>query len=280
MATIGHLPAGQKAASQHIVLRRGKGRCAEKRKEGRDEQAGSDHIAKIRVHPRRGNHFAATEREVWRLGTRSGVEPGTGPGHARGQSRIQGGKGDAMDLAGKILIAMPGLGDPRFERSVILVCAHSQDGAMGIVVNKPASELSFAGLLEQLNIPVAPEGRDIRVHVGGPVERGRGFVLHSSDWRPPSGTSMSVPGGFEMTATLDILEALAKGGGPEAAILALGYAGWGPGQLEAEIGRNDWLTADPEAGLVFSRDDGGKWAAALRRMGIDPVTLSASAGRA
>ncbi len=185
-----------------------------------------------------------------------------------------------MELAGKILIAMPGMGDPRFERSVILICAHSPEGAMGIVINKPAVDLSFAKLLEQLNIPMAPEGRDIRVHVGGPVERGRGFVLHSGDWRPQGGSSMSVPGGFEMTATMDVLEALAKGEGPEAAILALGYAGWGPGQLEAEIIRNDWLTGEPEAGLVFSRDDGGKWAAALRRMGIDPRTLSGSAGRA
>ena len=184
-----------------------------------------------------------------------------------------------MDLAGKILIAMPGMGDPRFERSVILICAHSADGAMGIILNKPAREMSFAGLLEHLNIPVAASGRDIRVHVGGPVERGRGFVLHSPDWRAGGGT-MAVPGGFGMTATLDILEALAKGAGPEAALLALGYSGWGPGQLEAEIGRNDWLTAEPAAGLVFSADDGGKWSAALRGLGIDPVTLSASGGRA
>ena len=185
-----------------------------------------------------------------------------------------------MDLAGKILIAMPGMLDPRFERSVVLICAHTPEGAMGIIVNKPAAELSFTGLLEQLDIPMGRQGRDIRVHIGGPVERGRGVVLHSADWRPQAGTSMTVPGGFEMTATLDVLEALARGGGPEAAILALGYAGWGPGQLEAEIGRNDWLTGEPEAGLVFSADDGGKWAAALRRMGIDPVTLSGSAGRA
>ncbi len=184
-----------------------------------------------------------------------------------------------MELAGKILIAMPGLGDPRFERSVILLCAHSAEGAMGIIVNKPAQDMSFAGLLEQLKIPVAAQGRDIRVHLGGPVERGRGFVLHTQDWRAGRAT-MQVPGGYGMTATLDILEALAKGGGPEAALLALGYSGWGPGQLEAEIGRNDWLTCDPVAGLVFGADDRAKWAAALRGMGIDPLTLSAAAGRA
>lgn len=185
-----------------------------------------------------------------------------------------------MELAGKILIAMPGMADPRFERSVILICAHSPEGAMGIIVNKPAREMSFAGLLEHLNIPVGPEGRDIRVHIGGPVERGRGFVLHSADWGRGDGSAMVVPGGFEMTATLDILEAFAKGGGPEAALLALGYSGWGPGQLEAEIGRNDWLTSEAGAGLVFSGDDGGKWAAALRGMGVDPLNLSGTSGRA
>jgi putative transcriptional regulator len=184
-----------------------------------------------------------------------------------------------MDLAGKLLIAMPGMGDERFERSVILLCAHSDEGAMGLVVNKPSADLSFSSLLDQLNIPRAPEGRDIRVHLGGPVERGRGFVLHSDEYRT-RGATMTVPGGFGMTATVDVLAALARGAGPEAALLALGYSGWGPGQLEAEISRNDWLTADAPADLVFSPDDKGKWQGALRRMGIDPITLSGSAGRA
>ena len=186
-----------------------------------------------------------------------------------------------MQLAGQILIAMPGMTDPRFDRSVILVCAHSDGGAMGLIVNKPLEDLSFAGLLDQLQIPVAPAGRDIRVHFGGPVERGRGFVLHSADWRQSrhEGT-MPVPGGLEMTATVDILQALAQGRGPGQALLALGYSGWGPGQLEAEIARNDWLTAPAPDGLLFADDDRGKWAAALRGMGIDPLTLSASAGRA
>jgi putative transcriptional regulator len=184
-----------------------------------------------------------------------------------------------MDLAGKLLIAMPGMGDPRFEKSVILLCAHSSEGAMGLVVNKPSSDLSFSGLLEQLKIPQAPEGRDIRVHVGGPVERGRGFVLHSADYRS-DGATMTVPGGFGMTATIDVLTALASGRGPDAALLALGYSGWGPGQLEAEIARNDWLTGDALPELVFSRDDGGKWRGALKRLGIDPISLSGTAGRA
>ncbi|MDX5349882.1 MAG: YqgE/AlgH family protein [Paracoccaceae bacterium] len=184
-----------------------------------------------------------------------------------------------MDLAGQILIAMPGMADPRFDRSVILLCAHSAEGAMGLIINKPMQELSFASLLDQLGIPRAPQGRDIRVQFGGPVERGRGFVLHSSDWEA-SGSTLAVPGGFGMTATLDILQALAQGGGPDEALLALGYSGWGPGQLEAEIGRNDWLTCEAPEGLVFAPDDGGKWSAALRGMGIDPLTLSAAAGRA
>ncbi len=184
-----------------------------------------------------------------------------------------------MDLAGQILIAMPGMADPRFERSVVLICAHSGEGAMGLIVNKPLEELSFSGLLEHLKIPLGPQGRDIRVHFGGPVERGRGFVLHSADWARGEGT-MAVPGGLQMTATVNILEALARGGGPGKALLALGYSGWGPGQLEAEIARNDWLTCEAPEGLVFGAEDAGKWSAALRGMGIDPLTLSAAAGRA
>ena len=184
-----------------------------------------------------------------------------------------------MDLAGKLLIAMPGMGDPRFAHTVILICASSEERSMGLILNRPAKDIKFANLLEQLGIPLAEQGRDIRVHFGGPVDRGRGFVLHSGDYEGSSAT-LAVEGGFGMTATLDVLEALAQGEGPEVAILALGYAGWGPGQLEAEIARNDWLIADAAAELVFSGDDAGKWMAALRGMGIDPVSLSAVAGRA
>lgn len=185
-----------------------------------------------------------------------------------------------MDLSGKFLIAMPGMGDARFDRSVILICAHSDEGAMGLIVNKPARDLSFAGLLDQLGIPRGPQGRDIRVHFGGPVERGRGFVLHSPDYHAERGGTMQIAGHYGMTATQDILTALAQGEGPGAALLALGYSGWGPGQLEAEIARNDWLTAEAEPGLVFSADDSAKWTGALRQLGIDPITLSPSAGRA
>lgn len=184
-----------------------------------------------------------------------------------------------MDLGGSILIAMPGLGDPRFEKSVILICAYGPDGAMGLILNKPSQDLDFPELLEHLSIPYGPQGRDIRVHFGGPVERGRGFVLHSNEYCAAIGT-MAVEGGLAMTATLDILQDLAQGGGPRQALLALGYAGWGPGQLEGEIARNDWLTATPPEGLVFNPDDGGKWSMALRAMGIDPLLLSSMAGRA
>lgn len=184
-----------------------------------------------------------------------------------------------MDLNGKFLIAMPGMGDPRFEKSVVLICAHSEEGAMGLIINKPTPELSFTGLLEQLNIPLAQGGRDIRVHYGGPVERGRGFVLHSRDYQGGS-TTMRIADRFGMTATLDILEALAAGDGPAQALLALGYSGWGPGQLEQEILANGWLITDAAEEVVFAPDDVGKWAAVLRRMGIDPVSLSGTAGRA
>jgi putative transcriptional regulator len=184
-----------------------------------------------------------------------------------------------MELSGKLIVAMPAMGDPRFERSVILICAHSDDGAMGLIVNKPLPDFSFSELLTQLNIARQGSGRDIRVHFGGPVERGRGFVLHSDDYVSASATT-TVGSGLGMTATLDVLEALAQGAGPKQALLALGYAGWGGGQLEAEIARNDWLVADPADDLIFSAKDSAKWAGALRHMGIDPISLSPSSGRA
>jgi putative transcriptional regulator len=185
-----------------------------------------------------------------------------------------------MELAGSILIAMPAMGDPRFARAVVLICAHSDDGAMGLIVNKPTPDLSFAMLLEQLKIPRQGPGRDIRVHFGGPVERGRGFVLHTPDYQAGGGGTMGVGRDFGMTATQDVLAALARGDGPQEALLALGYAGWGPGQLESEIARNDWLTAEAAPDLVFATADAGKWAQALRRIGVDPVSLSPVAGRA
>jgi putative transcriptional regulator len=185
----------------------------------------------------------------------------------------------AVDLTGKLLIAMPGMGDPRFDRSVIYLCAHSADGAMGLIVNKPAPDLAFADLLDQLGIASGPAAIRLPVHVGGPVEHGRGFVLHSADYGR-AGATLGIDDRFGMTATLEILEDIAKGEGPRAALLALGYAGWGPGQLEDEIQRNGWLTAEARESLVFATPDAEKWAAALADIGVDARLLSSSAGRA
>lgn len=182
-------------------------------------------------------------------------------------------------LDGKLLIAMPSMGDPRFVKSVIFVCAHSEDGAMGLIVNKPARDLVFHDLLEQLNLTVKDQSREIHVHLGGPVEHGRGFVLHSPDYESEEST-LVVDETFSMTATVDILEALSRGDGPRDCLLALGYSGWGPGQLEGEIQANGWLTCDATSDLVFNESDGGKWVAALASLGISPSFLSAEGGQA
>ena len=184
-----------------------------------------------------------------------------------------------MELCGKLLVAMPGMSDPRFELAVILVCAHSEDGAMGLIVNKLVPDLSFGRLLERLGIPQAPSGRDIRVHFGGPVERGRGFVLHSRDYQGGPST-MKITGGYGMTATLDVLEAIAQGEGPAKALLALGYAGWGPGQLDREIQENAWLSAPADEPLLFDADHDTKWRRALAKLHVDPLLLSDVAGHA
>lgn len=186
---------------------------------------------------------------------------------------------EPIDLEGKMLIAMPGMGDPRFNKSVIYMCAHTPEGALGLIVNKPTPELSFGKLLKQLNLDIDEPMRDIRVHFGGPVENGRGFVLHSAEYDSPAST-LKVSNDFAMTATLDILEDMANGGGPKDAILTLGYAGWGPGQLESEILQNGWLTCDAERDIVFDEAIDDKWTAALGVLGIDPLMLSAHAGRA
>ncbi len=184
-----------------------------------------------------------------------------------------------MNLTGKLVVAMPALGDARFSRSVILICAHTDEGAMGLIINKPLNDLSFSDLLTQLKIQRADRSRDIRVHFGGPVERSRGFVLHSADYSGGQATT-TVKDTWGITGTLDVLEALAHGEGPRQAFLALGYSGWGSGQLEGEIARNDWLTGEPSDALIFGQDDPRKWVNALHDMGIDPVSLSPTAGRA
>ncbi|MFK7754795.1 MAG: YqgE/AlgH family protein [Sedimentitalea sp.] len=184
-----------------------------------------------------------------------------------------------MNLTGKLLIAMPGMGDLRFEHSVVLLCEHGTKGAMGLIVNKPAQDVSLPDLLEQLEIPAKSPASHMVVHYGGPMENARGFVLHSPEYTSKL-HSMEVSDSFRMTATLDILEDIAVGDGPKNALMMLGYAGWGPWQLESEIARNGWLTADASDDLIYHQPDALKWEAALKSLGVDPLTLSASAGHA
>jgi len=185
----------------------------------------------------------------------------------------------ATNLTGKMLIAMPGMGDPRFAKSVVYMCAHSEEGAMGLIINKPTEDLQFHDLLQQLDITPASSAKDIKVHFGGPVEHGRGFVLHSPDYIT-QGSTLQVDDALSMTATLDILEDIARGFGPAASLMALGYAGWGPGQLESELAENGWLTCDGSAAIVFNTNDRDKWSAALETLGISPLLLSAEGGSA
>ncbi|MGB1034896.1 MAG: YqgE/AlgH family protein [Primorskyibacter sp.] len=184
-----------------------------------------------------------------------------------------------QDLTGTLLIAMPGLGDPRFDKSVVYLCAHADDGAMGLIINKPTSDITVRKLLEQLDIPLEADVRGQRVHFGGPVEQGRGFVLHSPDYTPGTAT-MTIDDSFCMTATVDILKGIAAGQGPSQRLVALGYAGWSPGQLETEIGNNSWLTCPATPDLVFATPDQDKWQAAMTALGISPLLLSEEAGHA
>jgi putative transcriptional regulator len=181
-------------------------------------------------------------------------------------------------LGGQVLIAMPSLQDPRFARAVICLCAHSPDGAMGIVLNKPLEGLSFDELLKQLKLQPVPPQRRIRMFQGGPVEGGRGFVLHTRDWS--NDQSLQVSDDLALTASVDILSAIASGGGPREGILALGYAGWGPGQLEDEIQANAWLSVTPDEALLFGEDGDAKWLQAMAKLKVDPALLSGAAGHA
>jgi putative transcriptional regulator len=189
-------------------------------------------------------------------------------------------------LDGQLLIAMPVMDDPRFERSVIYLCAHSSEGAMGIIVNRPAGSIDFPGLLVQLDIikksdqiKLPENAESMKVLKGGPVETGRGFVLHSSDFFIEDAT-LRIDDGICLTATVDILRAIAKGAGPKHAILALGYAGWAAGQLETEIQHNGWLHCDADPDLIFGGDVEEKYLRALAKIGINPGMLSTDAGHA
>ena len=181
-------------------------------------------------------------------------------------------------LSGQLLIAMPGMQDERFAKTVIYMCAHTPEGAMGLVLNQALDSLTFPDLLEQLGIEEEIGATDVRVHVGGPVEAGRGFVLHSADYSQEA--TLPVDDGIALTATVDILKAIARGRGPQKSLLALGYAGWGPGQLDDEIKANGWLQAPADPELVFDLNLDNKWERAIGKLGIDPRMLSDEAGHA
>ena len=201
-------------------------------------------------------------------------------------SRLEHGSEPRGFLDGQMLVAMPGMQDERFMRTVIYICAHSSDGAMGLVINKRAPNLQLPDLLSQLKL-VDP-GREIRlpqraskvqVMNGGPVEKGRGFVLHSTDYFIDN-SSLPIDDGIAMTLTIDILKAIARGEGPDQAVVAMGYAGWAPGQLEREMQENGWLHVPPDASLIFGEDHEMKYERAMKSIGIDPRMLSSDAGHA
>ena len=200
--------------------------------------------------------------------------------------RFQKRRGENFYLDGQVLVAMPSLADERFAKSVIYLCAHSPEGAMGIVINKPASHVVFRKLLVQLQIiddgesirlPAGAEG--IEVLQGGPVDKARGFVLHSADFFIKD-TTLSIDERMCLTATVDVLRAIAKGEGPHRAALALGYAGWAPGQLETEIRENSWLSSPATPDLIFETPAEARYDMVMRGLGIDPAMLSSTAGRA
>ena len=185
---------------------------------------------------------------------------------------------DESYVTGQLLIAMPGMRDERFAKSVIYMCAHSEEGAMGLVLNQRLDSLTFAELISQLELDEKHLSRDVPVHFGGPVESGRGFVLHTSDYQQDA--TLEVVNGVALTATVEILKAIAQGKGPQKSLLALGYAGWGPGQLDMEIRANGWLQVPSDSEIIFDIEPNTKWERAIQRLGIDPRMLSDDVGHA
>jgi putative transcriptional regulator len=185
---------------------------------------------------------------------------------------------DERYLTGRLIIAMPNMLDSRFARTVIYLCAHTEDAAMGLVVNRLNDQITFPDLLEQLDIDSSDLRHSVPIHFGGPVEAGRGFVLHSPEYEQEG--TLQVSEGVSLTATVEILRDMAVGKGPEKSLLALGYAGWGRGQLDAEIQSNSWLHVDPDDALVFGSDLDGKWERAIAKLGFDFKMLSGDAGHA
>ena len=195
-------------------------------------------------------------------------------GMAKGPSLLATGS----SLAGQLLVAMPQMTDPRFARSVVYLCAHSAEGAMGLVINRLIDSLTFDGLLEQIGVERTASGGSLPIHFGGPVESSRGFVLHTTDYLQDS--SLVIEDEIALTATIDVLKAIAQGDGPRRRVLALGYAGWAPGQLDAEIQANGWLLVPADLELVFGLDNEAKWQRAIAKLGIDLSLLSSEAGHA
>jgi putative transcriptional regulator len=192
------------------------------------------------------------------------------------------------NLTGKLLVAMPTMPDPRFAHAVVFLCAHGREGAMGLIINRPLPDLTLEGLVQHLDLPRGAENQglgdmgfaqDAPVYFGGPVETGRGFVLHSPDYFALDG-SVQVTGDIVLTTSREVLSDMARGQGPAQAITALGYAGWGADQLEDEIRAGGWLLVDGGRDMVFATPDGRKWDAALRQIGVDPRLLSGTTGHA
>jgi putative transcriptional regulator len=181
-------------------------------------------------------------------------------------------------LTGQLLIAMPAMADPRFTQSVIYLCAHTMEGAMGLVLNRPIVRPTFDDLLRQLQVAPIPPARRVHLCAGGPVETARGFVLHTADWTGEG--SLKVNEALALTASLDVLKVIAEGGGPRECVLALGYAGWGPGQLDREIQENAWLSVPADETLLFDTAHDTKWRRAFAKLRIDPLLLSGVAGHA
>lgn len=181
-------------------------------------------------------------------------------------------------LTGQLLLAMPSLNDPRFTQSVILICAHNREGAMGLILNRSLYKPTYEELMKQLGVAPSPPQRLVPLGRGGPIEGHRGFVLHSADWSTEG--SLKIDETHILSANLNILQAIAEGGGPAQARLLLGYASWGNEQLEDEIRQNVWLIVKPDESLLFDTDDNTKWQRALALLKIDPAMLSGDAGHA
>ena len=181
-------------------------------------------------------------------------------------------------LTGQFLLAMPHLSDPRFEKVVIFICGHDSNGAMGLVVNKRLGDLTLQGLLEYLNLPQESIKRDLPIYFGGPIDTGRGFILHSNDFSHPG--TVSLTDAISLTATVDVLESIALGGGPRDCLLAMGYIGWGPGQLDSELHSNRWLQIESDAEILFHTPIEKKWETAIGKLGVTPEAFSEEFGQA